>query len=118
MPSHVLRKSLSKKSMEKNMEQKCPKLDVKIPLDMDSLKKHSHILVSPTSTPVTRKSSSVRMDCLCSPTTHVGSFRCRHHRSGAGGVPRGRSVGSNLSELAAKASSISDSLHASSLHFK
>ncbi|KAE9598560.1 hypothetical protein Lalb_Chr15g0082301 [Lupinus albus] len=118
MPSHVLRKILSIKIMEQNMEQKSPKLDVKIPLDMDGLKKHSHTLVSQTSTTLTRKSASVRMDCLCSPTTHAGSFRCRHHRAGTGGMHRGGSVGSNLLELAAKASSISDSLHASNLHFK
>ncbi|KAK7289607.1 hypothetical protein RIF29_03366 [Crotalaria pallida] len=98
--------------MDRNVEQKPPKLDVKIPLDMDGLKKHTHMLVSPTSKPMIRKSSSVRMDCLCSPTTHAGSFRCRYHRAAAGGMHRGGSVGSNLSELAAKASSISDSLHA------
>ncbi|KAI4971407.1 uncharacterized protein LOC123412826 [Hordeum vulgare subsp. vulgare] len=33
--------------------------------------KHAHILASPRA-------------CLCSPTTHVGSFRCRLHRGGAG----------------------------------
>ncbi|KAJ0102325.1 hypothetical protein Patl1_03798 [Pistacia atlantica] len=43
------------------------------------------------------KSSSTR--CLCSPTTHVGSFRCRHHR--ASGMSRGGSVGSNLALLGA-----------------
>ncbi|KAG5398731.1 hypothetical protein IGI04_020545 [Brassica rapa subsp. trilocularis] len=26
------------------------------------------------------KSSSVRLNCLCAPTTHPGSFRCRYHR--------------------------------------
>ncbi|KAI4374823.1 hypothetical protein MLD38_012771 [Melastoma candidum] len=37
--------------------------------------------------------SSGKLSCLCSPTTHVGSFRCRLHRS------RASSVGSGLSEL-------------------
>ncbi|KAK2640014.1 hypothetical protein Ddye_027809 [Dipteronia dyeriana] len=46
------------------------------------------------------KSSSTR--CLCSPTTHVGSFRCRHHRSLAAGMPRTGSVGSNLSLITDK----------------
>ncbi|XP_044481454.1 uncharacterized protein LOC123208050 [Mangifera indica] len=48
------------------------------------------------------KSSSTR--CLCSPTTHVGSFRCRLHR--APGMPRGGSVGSNLSLLGASKTSL------------
>ncbi|CAH2053842.1 unnamed protein product [Thlaspi arvense] len=47
------------------------------------------------------KSSSVRLNCLCAPTTHPGSFRCRYHRRNAGlGMSRGISVPSNLSMLA------------------
>ncbi|ESQ48701.1 hypothetical protein EUTSA_v10021795mg [Eutrema salsugineum] len=47
------------------------------------------------------KSSSVRQNCLCAPTTHPGSFRCRYHRRNAGlGMSRGISVPSNLSMLA------------------
>ncbi|KAG7631064.1 hypothetical protein ISN44_As03g013230 [Arabidopsis suecica] len=47
------------------------------------------------------KSSSVRQNCLCAPTTHPGSFRCRYHRRNAGlGMSRGTSVPSNLSMLA------------------
>ncbi|TXG68073.1 hypothetical protein EZV62_009348 [Acer yangbiense] len=62
----------------------------------------SFALNSPVSTHhhALAKSSSGR--CLCSPTTHVGSFRCRHHRSLAAGMPRTGSVGSNLSLLADK----------------
>ncbi|KAK3142143.1 hypothetical protein QOZ80_4BG0342850 [Eleusine coracana subsp. coracana] len=29
--------------------------------------------------------------CICSPTTHPGSFRCRLHRGGGGGMPRSAS---------------------------
>ncbi|CAI0453209.1 unnamed protein product [Linum tenue] len=43
-----------------------------------------------------------KLNCLCSPTTHVGSFRCRMHRGPGRGMIRGGSVGSNLSELASK----------------
>ncbi|KAL1204872.1 hypothetical protein V5N11_017472 [Cardamine amara subsp. amara] len=51
------------------------------------------------------KSSSVRLNCLCAPTTHPGSFRCRYHRRNAGlGMSRGISVPSNLSMLAGGAS--------------
>ncbi|CAH8381523.1 unnamed protein product [Eruca vesicaria subsp. sativa] len=47
------------------------------------------------------KSASVRQSCLCAPTTHPGSFRCRYHRRNAGlGMTRGISVPSNLSMLA------------------
>ncbi|XP_048229041.1 uncharacterized protein LOC125369817 [Ricinus communis] len=52
------------------------------------------------------KPASARWNCLCSPTTHAGSFRCRFHRTP--GMVRGGSVGSNLSELAAKSHSIRD----------
>ncbi|KAJ1410824.1 hypothetical protein SESBI_21632 [Sesbania bispinosa] len=72
-------------------------------LNVDDLKKHSHphhMLVSPTSQARMRKSSNERWNCLCSPTTHVGSFRCRRHRSG--GVHRARSVGSTLSAMGSK----------------
>ncbi|KAJ4893509.1 serine-rich protein-related [Raphanus sativus] len=46
------------------------------------------------------KSSSVRQNCLCAPTTHPGSFRCRYHRrNSALGMSRGISVPTNLSML-------------------
>ncbi|KAK7301890.1 hypothetical protein RJT34_12767 [Clitoria ternatea] len=92
--------------METKVDQKPPKIKVATnisELDMDTLKKHSHMLVSPTSQGAPRKTPNGRVNCLCSPTTHVGSFRCRHHRA-SGGIRRGGSVGSNLSELASKAS--------------
>ncbi|KAL4342275.1 hypothetical protein GQ457_08G007870 [Hibiscus cannabinus] len=54
--------------------------------------------------------SGSKLNCLCSPTTHAGSFRCRYHRAG---MPRGGSVGSKLSMLGnSKSDQISDSLHA------
>ncbi|KAH7545432.1 hypothetical protein FEM48_Zijuj01G0093200 [Ziziphus jujuba var. spinosa] len=68
-------------------------------VDLEDFKKHAHLGVSPTSQSLT-KSTSTKMNCLCSPTTHAGSFRCRHHR--IGGMFRGGSVGSNLSELGRK----------------
>ncbi|CAA6672428.1 unnamed protein product [Spirodela intermedia] len=48
--------------------------------------------------PVLTKQVSQKMNCLCSPTTHAGSFRCRHHRGGGASLLRsGVSVGSGLS---------------------
>ncbi|CAN8259523.1 unnamed protein product [Cochlearia groenlandica] len=56
------------------------------------------------------KSSSVRQNCLCAPTTHPGSFRCRYHRRNAGlGMSRGISVPTNLSMLAGAGGSNSTS---------
>ncbi|CAK8565784.1 unnamed protein product [Lathyrus sativus] len=116
MPSHKPSGSIFEwKKMDSNVEEKPPKINIHIPnLDMtNSCKKQSQPPLSPTlQQPEVRKSSSGRWNCLCSPTTHVGSFRCRHHRSGSGGMFRGRSVGSNLVELGNKAGPISDSLHA------
>ncbi|KAH1092593.1 hypothetical protein GLYMA_14G011700v4 [Glycine max] len=95
--------------MEGNMEKKSPcmnviKLDgkeIKMPgLNMDDINKQSNMVVSVSTTPqaasALKKSSSERRSCLCSPTTHVGSFRCRHHRSG---MSHASSVGSNLSAM-------------------
>ncbi|KZV20938.1 hypothetical protein F511_08852 [Dorcoceras hygrometricum] len=55
----------------------------------------------PTSPVGLRKTGSVRHSCLCSPTTHAGSFRCRFHRNEAL-IRSSMSVGSKLSELAGK----------------
>ncbi|XP_058753618.1 uncharacterized protein LOC131626800 isoform X2 [Vicia villosa] len=119
MPSHKPNETRGSifewKKMDQNVEQKPPKINIDIPsLEItNSFKKQSQMPMSPLSQqPEVKKSSSGRWNCLCSPTTHVGSFRCRHHRSASGGMSRGRSVGSNLLELGNKAGPISDSLHA------
>ncbi|KAJ8629778.1 hypothetical protein MRB53_023101 [Persea americana] len=45
-----------------------------------------------------------KVNCLCAPTTHAGSFRCRQHRNPS--LKRAsKSVGSGLSNLAAKSAS-------------
>ncbi|ESQ42847.1 hypothetical protein EUTSA_v10015819mg [Eutrema salsugineum] len=52
-----------------------------------------------------------RQNCLCSPTTHAGSFRCRHHRVES--LTRAGSIGSNLAVLlSSKSSRFSDTLKA------
>uniref|UniRef100_A0A2N9HAR5 Uncharacterized protein n=1 Tax=Fagus sylvatica TaxID=28930 RepID=A0A2N9HAR5_FAGSY len=100
--------------MDENVEQKPPKINLKemnqkIEFSLDDLK-NSHLLVSPTSQASFGKQSARWKNCLCPATTHVGSFRCRHHRNP--GMHRGASVGSHLSALAAKSGPISDSLQA------
>ncbi|CAG7910141.1 unnamed protein product, partial [Brassica rapa] len=53
----------------------------------------------------------ISQNCLCSPTTHAGSFRCRHHR--ADSLTRVGSIGSNLAVLlSSKSGRFSDSLKA------
>lgn len=52
---------------------------------------------SQPSSPVT-KGPGVKYNCLCSPTTHAGSFRCRHHRNNMS--RNSKSVGSKLNEIA------------------
>ncbi|PON32972.1 hypothetical protein PanWU01x14_356530 [Parasponia andersonii] len=106
MDEKVVQRSPSSQKM-KNYKLNIPEIN------LEELKKHTHILVvSPrgVQAPAVTKSSSTRWNCLCSPTTHAGSFRCRHHRSS--GMNRGSSVGSNLSELARKSGAIGDSLEA------
>ncbi|XP_043689677.1 uncharacterized protein LOC122640527 [Telopea speciosissima] len=82
-------------------------------INLDEMKKTSPlVVVTPTGRGRLQRQSSVKLNCLCSPTTHVGSFRCRHHRTSSLSHSGG-SVGSNLSELAAKSGgSIGNSLHA------
>ncbi|XP_037467937.1 uncharacterized protein LOC119340135 [Triticum dicoccoides] len=48
-----------------------PAVMVTTPKASSQAPKHAHLLASPGA-------------CLCSPTTHAGSFRCRLHRGGAG----------------------------------
>ncbi|KAL2316626.1 hypothetical protein Fmac_030502 [Flemingia macrophylla] len=73
-------------------------------LNMDEIKQQRNMIVTVSAAPTTqvslKKSSSEKRNCLCSPTTHAGSFRCRHHRSA--GMRHATSIGSNLSSLSPK----------------
>ncbi|GMN59156.1 hypothetical protein TIFTF001_028252 [Ficus carica] len=105
MDEKVEQKSLQKMNESKmNFKLNLPEIK------LDELEKQRHLLVSPRAQPAVTKSPSARWNCLCSPTTHAGSFRCRHHRGSS--FSRAGSVGSNLSQLARKSSAISDSLEA------
>ncbi|XP_022735512.1 uncharacterized protein LOC111288802 [Durio zibethinus] len=103
--------------MEEREEPKPPKINLKgkklsvRAINLEEIKRHPTVHVSPRGTGNSTKPSGARWNCLCSPTTHAGSFRCRHHR--LAGMTRGGSVGSKLSFLAnSKSEPISDSLQA------
>ncbi|CAI9785133.1 unnamed protein product [Fraxinus pennsylvanica] len=52
-------------------------------------------VISPSSAgKLARQGSISRNNCLCSPTTHAGSFRCRLHRSPTLTLNRTRSIDS------------------------
>lgn len=73
-------------------------------LEEDDDKNAALMIGSPrvgTPRPLLSKQSSQRASCLCSPTTHAGSFRCRLHRSSLH-HNHSNSEGSGLSELADK----------------
>ncbi|KAK4575635.1 hypothetical protein RGQ29_026554 [Quercus rubra] len=72
--------------MNENVEQRPPKINLK---QMDWKIKRAEI----------RQSVRWR-NCLCLPTTHVRSFRCRHHWNSI--LLHGGSIGSNLFALTAK----------------
>lgn len=55
-------------------------------------------LASPRQPKGEEKPASMKANCLCSPTTHPGSFRCRIHRNTLN--QNSMSVGSKLSEMA------------------
>ncbi|KAI3421762.1 uncharacterized protein J3R85_011973 [Psidium guajava] len=60
--------------------------------------------------PTAAAGSSPKGQCLCSPTTHPGSFRCRFHRSGSSAWMKrsnsmpasGNSAGSSVSSSSPK----------------
>ncbi|XP_057440978.1 uncharacterized protein LOC130732973 [Lotus japonicus] len=103
MPSQVPRKRMEEKSPRIIIKHLVSSKLIKIPaLNMDDVKKHSNMVESPTSQAATmmRKSSSERWNCLCSPTKHAGSFRCRRHRSTS--MHRSMSIDSRLSSMPSK----------------
>ncbi|KAL4586968.1 hypothetical protein LXL04_011616 [Taraxacum kok-saghyz] len=51
-------------------------------------------VTSPSSGGLARQGSLAKNNCLCSPTTHAGSFRCRLHRSPSG-IQRTKSINSD-----------------------
>ncbi|KAK4369276.1 hypothetical protein RND71_013068 [Anisodus tanguticus] len=64
---------------------------------LEGMKNHlpSSVPSSPSGQP-----KSAKYNCLCSPTTHAGSFRCRYHRTFSL-TRNSMSVGYKLNELAA-----------------
>ncbi|GJN38789.1 hypothetical protein PR202_gb27862 [Eleusine coracana subsp. coracana] len=63
---------------------------------------HEAPVTSPRTVPKHHIPASPRT-CLCSPTTHAGSFRCRLHRGITGGLGLGGgSVGTGLTEMGKK----------------
>ncbi|XP_031403812.1 uncharacterized protein LOC116213125 [Punica granatum] len=82
-----------------------------VPLSIDDMQRHSPLMLSPrfhsgSAVHPMGGSHHGKPNCLCSPTTHTGSFRCRFHRGSGSGLSRAHhSVEANLSELANKSPS-------------
>ncbi|KAI3457691.1 hypothetical protein Pfo_014354 [Paulownia fortunei] len=96
---------------ESKMGQKPEKPRIMVPnLCINTTKTLSRSTSSIPSSPLgLRKTASIRNNCLCSPTTHAGSFRCRYHRN-SGLAHSSMSVGSKLSELASKSTEMCGTL--------
>lgn len=95
-------------------EEEKPKRMVVPHLNLDSVKNSNMGMATgsaPSSPMSMRRTLGAKMNCLCSPTTHVGSFRCRYHRN-SGLARSSMSVGSKLNELADKPTEMCDGLHA------
>ncbi|KAB1200592.1 hypothetical protein CJ030_MR0G006893 [Morella rubra] len=58
---------------------------------------------------VTGASDSPKGQCLCSPTTHKGSFRCRLHRSSSAWMKRSKSMPASSSVAALSPKSVESS---------
>ncbi|KAF8026420.1 hypothetical protein BT93_F3027 [Corymbia citriodora subsp. variegata] len=93
--------------------EKSPRRKLSVPkIDLEEIGKHSPFNLSPRTTKAAGTGkSNCKSNCLCSPTTHVGSFRCRFHRSSSS-LSRGSSVSMNLSELGSKSGPLGDSVEA------
>ncbi|XP_015693957.2 uncharacterized protein LOC102714932 [Oryza brachyantha] len=89
---HVLQASASGKfSLTTSPE--APAVMMTTPRKQASAAQSKHLLgVSP-------RAAAAAPSCLCSPTTHAGSFRCRLHRGGGG---LAGSVGCGLSDMGTK----------------
>jgi hypothetical protein len=59
---------------------------------------------------IPRQPSAAKSNCLCSPTTHAGSFRCRLHRSPS--LQRTRSMDSKANTTTADAASNENTVQA------
>ncbi|KAG8387156.1 hypothetical protein BUALT_Bualt03G0223900 [Buddleja alternifolia] len=109
--SAIQGQEMAEESKTKNENYEKPKIIVPN-IYIDEMKTPTRSSSSIPSSPVgnkLRKSASIRQNCLCSPTQHAGSFRCRYHRSTS--MPRSSmSVGSKLSELTGKSPEMCDNL--------
>ncbi|GMI87747.1 hypothetical protein HRI_002444000 [Hibiscus trionum] len=56
-------------------------LKVEIPSETQTLEAEAHAPPPTSASGLTRQPSVTKINCLCSPTTHPGSFRCRLHRA-------------------------------------
>ncbi|KAL5718114.1 Estrogen receptor [Ranunculus cassubicifolius] len=56
---------------------------VDIPSPSSEEKMEQNVVITPVLRHMLMRqnSNAMKMNCLCSPTTHAGSFRCRLHRS-------------------------------------
>ncbi|WCJ38549.1 serine-rich protein-related [Euphorbia peplus] len=48
--------------------------------ESEEMKKMKMKVEIPNSSQLTRQTSATKTTCLCAPTSHAGSFRCRLHR--------------------------------------
>ncbi|KAG8502872.1 hypothetical protein CXB51_000691 [Gossypium anomalum] len=97
---------------EKDEEANPPKMDLKkqqlnlTEMNLEEIKRHPTVHhVSPRAGKAAM-TAGVRSSCLCSPTTHVGSFRCRYHR--VSNMPRPSSTDTDLT-LSLRSPALSDS---------
>lgn len=100
--------------MEPNVIRKPPNIKTKPleeckirTLDVDhSMKMNESDCITSLSSPLgtSKVSPNEKSSCLCSPTTHAGSFRCRHHRGSSSSpvVFRAIHVASTVSESGGK----------------
>ncbi|GER35311.1 serine-rich protein-related [Striga asiatica] len=86
------RRSVSPKKVEVHtLSPPPPTPSVRFPIDRSISPRRSIAASPPPRNQVVQRSGGVqRRTCLCSPTTHPGSFRCALHKNSFGGVGGGR----------------------------
>ncbi|OVA20599.1 hypothetical protein BVC80_1065g157 [Macleaya cordata] len=88
--------------------------------DKETLMESTEVSAAPPMTAVLMRQTSSgasKTNCLCSPTTHAGSFRCRLHRAPSSTLQRTKSIESSstlLQESPPKAAAAGTTLETSS----
>lgn len=74
-------KSVAREDDEEEIKANMKEVEEEMKLEIPSMAKCTSIAAPLRGGGLSRQGSIAKNNCLCSPTTHAGSFRCRLHRT-------------------------------------